>query len=98
FVIEGDDIVTRHAAMTDDADAVAEIGALCHKIASSAAVFGATRFRARLRELELAAHDGTLRPPVINPGVAAPGSSELGSSELGAVWVQTLAALLGALD
>jgi PAS domain S-box-containing protein len=98
FVIEGDDIVTRHAAMTDDADAVAEIGALCHKIASSAAVFGATRFRARLRELELAAHDGTLRPPVINPGVAAPGSSELGSSELGAVWVQTRAALLGALD
>lgn len=81
FVAEGDDLVARHAAMTDDARSARDIGALCHKTASSAAVFGATAFRAHLRRIELAAHDGTLRP---------------GASDLGAIWAATRAALMDA--
>lgn len=75
FLAEGDDVVDRVDAMAESPEA---LGALCHKIGSSAAVFGAAAFRARLQQVERAAHDGTL--------VA-------GAVDLRTVWTPTRAAL-----
>lgn len=72
FVSEADGLVSELGGGTDETADIQSIGQRCHKIAGSAAVFGATEFRAHLNSAEIAAKRG-------DPAELAPLLRDLGT-------------------